>query len=307
VEDLVNRHGVRAFAYPRVRRGLTLIELLVVIAIIGVLISLLLAAAQRARSTAERLRCLNNLRQLGLALQSYHDALGVLPPGRGRADGSDPYPLLGWPAGLLPFLERENEWSQIPDAYKQDPLPFQNPPHRNLSRVIPVFSCPVDSRTRSAQSPRGGRPVAFTSYLGVEGKSQFEVNGILFDGSRIRLADVTDGTSNTLALAERPPSADLSFGWWYAGSGFNDHGCGDMILGTNELNTPPIQGCPEGPYMFAAGQIDEQCDLFHFWSLHPGGANFVFVDGSARFLTYQAAPLLAALASRNGGEVVNAP
>ncbi|HMF16230.1 MAG TPA: H-X9-DG-CTERM domain-containing protein [Gemmataceae bacterium] len=80
-----------------------------------------------------------------------------------------------------------------------------------------------------------------------------------------------------------------------------------MILGVQEHNIMPITAgpCPPGTYTFEPGSISNQCDMFHFWSLHPGGASFLFADGSVHFLSYSVAPILPALASRAGGETAS--
>jgi prepilin-type processing-associated H-X9-DG protein len=106
---------------------------------------------------------------------------------------------------------------------------------------------------------------------------------------------------------ERPPSADFWYGWWYAGYGQAGTGSADMLLGVRERNLggPFVSDCPAGPYHFREGRADNQCDLFHFWSLHPGGAHFLFADGSVRFLAYSADAILPALATRAGGEPVD--
>jgi prepilin-type N-terminal cleavage/methylation domain-containing protein/prepilin-type processing-associated H-X9-DG protein len=289
---------------PR-RAAFTLVELLVVLAIVGVLVALVVPAVQKARAAADRVKCQNNLRQIVLAAQQYHDAFGSLPPGMRYRDGDDPYPLMSWLTELLPFLEQPALWNLTQQAYRQASSPLDNPPHVGLATVLSVFVCPADARAFHVHlAPRDGVEVALTSYLGVEGRDLFTPDGVLFRDSRVRMADVTDGTSQTLLAGERPASADFQFGWWYAGAGQQLTGSGDMVLGVQEHNVLAYveAPCPPGPYFFSPGATSNQCDLFHFWSLHTGGAHFVFVDGSVHFLGYDAAVVLPALASRAGGE-----
>jgi prepilin-type processing-associated H-X9-DG protein/prepilin-type N-terminal cleavage/methylation domain-containing protein len=290
------------------RIAFSLIELLVVIAIIGVLIALVLAGVQRVRAAADRVECQNNLRQIGMALHGYHGTHSSLPPGHGKTDGSDPYPSLGWQARILPFVEKDNEWKAIPAAYRTQRIPFYNPPHENISRVVSIYTCPADSRTSTVQEPRGFE-VALTCFVGVEGKNQLTQDGVLFNGSKIRFASIIDGTSHTLMVAERPPSSDMWFGWWYAGQGQQDDGSADMILGSNERVTwlGEFPDCPPWSPGYGPGTIGNRCDALHFWSLHPGGANFLFCDGSVHFLRYDAASLIPALATRNGREPISLP
>ena len=132
---------------------------------------------------------------------------------------------------------------------------------------------------------------------------------MLFQNSRVRLIDISDGASQTLLAGERPPSTDFQFGWWYAGWGQRLTGSGDQILGTLEKNLLPVTpgSCPPGNYPYMPGNLRNQCDMFHFWSLHSNGANFLFCDGSVHFIPYSAAPIMPALATRAGGEAVNVP
>jgi len=104
-------------------------------------------------------------------------------------------------------------------------------------------------------------------------------------------------------------SADFWYGWWYAGFGQRGTGSADLLLGVRERNVGGgyVSSCPPGPYHFQPGCVDQQCDLFHFWRLHPGGAHFLYADGSVHFLTYEADRVLPALATRAGGEVVELP
>jgi prepilin-type N-terminal cleavage/methylation domain-containing protein/prepilin-type processing-associated H-X9-DG protein len=295
----------------RPRPGFSLVELLVVIAIIAILIGLLLPAVQKVRSTAARLKCQNNLKQLSLALHLYHDQTSALPPGLSvKADGGR-YPYLGWPARILPQIEQDAVWRQIQSAFATDPNPldfYSHAPHLALlATPIAVFNCPADPRLPGpvpfTLAP-GQR--TFTSYLGVEGTDQFRRDGVLYLDSAVRLTDITDGTSNTLLLGERPPAKNFGYGWWYRGWGQSIDGSAEMLLGARERNVVG-EGCTPGPFSFGPGRLDDQCGIFHFWSLHSGGANFAFADGSVRFLAYPADSVLPALATRAGGEVAALP
>jgi prepilin-type N-terminal cleavage/methylation domain-containing protein/prepilin-type processing-associated H-X9-DG protein len=289
------------------RRGFTLIELLVVIAIISVLIGLLLPAVQKIRAAAARVRCANNLKQLGLAMHNYHDTRGKFPQGCSYLNGADPQPHMSWLTRLLPYIEQDTLWRQAVMAFEQNKF-FETPPHFPImDRVMPSFICPADSESDEAWSFTPFR-VAFTDYLGVWGTDHSKRDGVLYLDSRTRILDIRDGTSNTLAIGERPPSADHNLGWWYAGWGQSKDGSAEMVLGVREINDHPrYPNCPKGPYHFIRGKNNDNCDGFHFWSHHSGGANFTLADGSVHFLSYSADSILPALATRAGGEVVSVP
>jgi prepilin-type N-terminal cleavage/methylation domain-containing protein/prepilin-type processing-associated H-X9-DG protein len=291
------------------RPGFTLIETLVVIAVLAVLVGLVLGAVQKVRATAARADCQNRMRQLGLAVQNYHAADRTLPPGLSLRAENGKRPYLGWTARVLPYLEQEAVWRQVEEAFATDPAPltfYGHPPHaRLLATPIGAFACPADARVPGPGAV-GRTQVAHTSYLGVEGIDQFSRDGLFYLDSAVRLSDVADGTSQTLCLGERPPAADLKLGWWYRGWGQSTDGSAEMLLGARERNES-IGDCDAGAHRYKPGRIDDICSVFHFWSLHPGGANFAFADGSARFLRYDADAILPALATRAGGESVAVP
>jgi prepilin-type N-terminal cleavage/methylation domain-containing protein len=290
---------------PCHRGAFSLIELLVVIAIIAVIVGLLLAGVMQARAAVARTECANRLRQIGLALHGYHDGRGVLPPGMSYLGGKSPQPFMGWHTRVLPFLEQDALWQNALAAYKANPVFQVNPPHTGAGTVLRGYTCPADGRT---QEPArfGSGLFACTDYLGVAGTRSAREDGVLFLDSHVRFADIKDGLSNTLMVGERPPSADFRLGWWYAGWGQAQDGSAEMLLGVRERNNGnngPM--CPFGPYHFQAGRDSNQCDTFHFWSHHPGGAHFLLADSSVSFFPYSSDQILPALATRSGGEAVS--
>jgi prepilin-type N-terminal cleavage/methylation domain-containing protein/prepilin-type processing-associated H-X9-DG protein len=286
------------------RPGFTLIELLVCIAIIALVIGLILAAVQRSRAAAARLDCLNRMKQLGLGLQNYHAATGSLPPGISIKSDKGKFPYLGWHARLLPYVEQEAVWRRVQLAFQTDPALDQfygHPPHaENLAAVIKLYACPADSRLPGPVQ-LSVVSVSLTSYLGVSGQDQYRLGGVLFPDSHTRFTDISDGTSNTIAIGERPPPPSFRLGWWYRGWGQSKDGSGEMILGAVEVNET-IDNCQAGPQKYRQGRLSDECDALHYWSLHSGGANFAFADGSVRLLSYASEGILPALSTRSGGE-----
>lgn len=284
-----------------------MIELIVVIALIAILVGLTLAAVQNIRAAAGRLQCAHQIRQQALALHNYHDTESHFPSGVVNV-GPAGQIHTGWQTYILPYLERGALWERARDAFRQAPS-FSYPPSP-IANVVKFYGCPLDERTASTQMYRTTE-IGMTSYLGVSGENLLEPAGIFFADSRVRLTDVHDGTSSTLLIGERPPAPNYEFGWWYGGLGQNKTGSLDTVLGTAELNrsrngrTKPQ--CPPGPYSFVPGSRNSICDIFHFWSLHSGGANFAFADGSVRFLRYAANDVMPALGTRAGGESVVVP
>jgi prepilin-type processing-associated H-X9-DG protein len=239
-------------------------------------------------------------------LQQYAAAHGHLPAGITGEVPRSPTPFMGWQTRLLPYIERGELWDATIKAYAAQPN-FLLPAHIGLSTAIPLYGCPTDPRTRSPQTVQGGVVRGLTSYLGVNGQRSFFEDGVLYYNSRVRLSDVTDGASSTIAVGERPPSPDMILGWWYAGWGQDKDGEAEMLLGSRtKQRYSRYRDCPVGPYHFEPGKLTNNCDVFHFWSPHSGGAHFLFADGSVHFLRYSADSILPALSTRAGGESVEA-
>jgi prepilin-type processing-associated H-X9-DG protein len=202
------------------------------------------------------------------------------------------------------------------EAYRVDWIPRNNPPHTGLSTVLPLFICPADARLAYPARDPFEQLAAFTSFVGVSGSFTAQENGVLGTRPGIHLVEISDGTSQTLMVAERPPTGDFSCGWWYAThpsiggayeaqlpaeSALND---AEPSCGGHAIITPTGL---EIKYVFSAGSLGNTCDKYHYWSLHSMGANFLFADGSVHFLRYSARSILPALATRAGNEVVAAP
>jgi prepilin-type processing-associated H-X9-DG protein len=285
------------------RTAASLIELLVSITIMAVVMSLLLGAAQKALSVATRLICTNNLKQMALASHQRHDAVGSLPDSMQSILASQPY--ASWRVSLLPYLEQEVLFVQADRDYARDR--FRITSHPTFSQLVKVFACPADDRTATTWNVSDADlPVAVSSYLGVAGTVSDRKDGLIYFGSRVQLVHIADGTSNTLLIGERPASKDLRFGWWYAGVGLDFRGGLEHHAGVAELMPlRKYRDCNAGPHQFQQGSLQDHCSMYHFWSLHSGGANFAMADGSVRFIPYTANDLMHALATRSGGEVAS--
>jgi prepilin-type N-terminal cleavage/methylation domain-containing protein/prepilin-type processing-associated H-X9-DG protein len=319
------------------RRGFTLIELLVVIAIIAVLIGLLLPAVQAAREAARRAQCVNNLKQMGLALHNYHDALGAFPMSyAARAkfvDGAtDTAPGWGWTTMVLPQMEQSPIFNSVNFV-----LAVEAPQNTTVIRSqLTAYVCPSDITSGPFQVLDGSTPgnalttMTPSSYAACVGNDLTDAttglnndglgNGVMFRNSGIRLAGITDGSSLTIMVGERA-WANVKGVW-----------AGVITNGTTRrgaMNRCPLTGAlfyPAAPLVQAHGHLmntdtDEDGGLDDFSSLHPGGANFVFADGSVRFLKtvlrdsgktpngatiYSPSSLVfQALTTRNGCEVVS--
>jgi prepilin-type N-terminal cleavage/methylation domain-containing protein/prepilin-type processing-associated H-X9-DG protein len=323
----------------RQRRAFTLVELLVVIAIIGVLMGLLLPAVQKTREAANRIKCKNNLRQIGLALHNYHDRAGVLPSGyvsklgpNGPAD--DRGPGWGWATFILPELEQDSLYRQI-----RLELDITHPANAD-ARVqnLTIFRCPSDEivdpfvvDARNDPTPDYSTPlmdangnavyVAHGNYVGIFGNPEITVDpgfilntparniahrGVFYRNSKVRITDVTDGTSSTLCVGER--SSNLAKCTW----------TGAVTGGQVPPRIPDVYNFgPEGAPVLVLGHTGDASDapphtpnspvnhVDDFWSKHVQGVNFLFVDGSVRNIGNNINPRdWWALGTRAGGEVI---
>jgi len=267
-----------------VRRGFTLIELLVVIAIIAILVALLLPAVQQAREAARRSTCKNNLKQIGLALHNYHDTHRVFPPGQIDPGGSgsgagERGNGFSWQTMILPMLEQ----SAIYDTFDFNEL-VADPPNETAVDTgrLPAFICPSDERELTESF--NGATCPETSYFGSVGSFQraharmsatnrMESNGILLPRQIVKMGDVKDGTSNTIAVGEV--------------SGVIN---GDSRLyGSSNDNNPTEwrRMMRTGLYRLNSGlqTSDSNARNHGFSSEHDGGAQFLFTDGSVKFIS----------------------
>jgi prepilin-type processing-associated H-X9-DG protein len=303
----------------------------VVIAIIGILIALLLPAVQAAREAARRAQCTNNLKQLALATQNYHDRLKSFPPGTLLHNFSS-RPRLRGPS-LFIFILNEMEQSSLRGLLDlNDPLNNEVGGYTSLSAtVLPVLVCPSDTISDNpVQHGSSGRWHGLTSYGGNGGTSgnhrflctsvPMVADGMFFEAgpnsnpnsgqSPVRMADVRDGTSNTLFFGERS-HRDHVFDQWANGAGeqrIGDYGWwhtagGLAIVDATMTTLAPIN------YLANTNDADFACRrICAFGSFHPGGANFALVDGSVRFIS-ETIELshYRALSTRDRGEAVQVP
>jgi len=269
--------------------GFTLVELLVVIAIIGVLIGLLLPAVQAAREAARRTQCANNLKQVGLGLQSFHDSSRSLPPGwvgyAWNTGQLDPEGELGWgwAARILPYLEQNNLISSL--------IHFDQPIEEPINgdarvTVLHVYRCPSDATDSEIwdlveedddeKSVGGGEVIvqlALSNYVGVFGTHDIEDapdngDGPLFHNSHIMLRQITDGMSNSFLVGER--SSWLGFSTWVGVVPEGEESM-DRILGVCNVQ-------PNSVMQEQAGEIDG------YSSFHAKGTIFLLADSSVHWI-----------------------
>ncbi|MFO0978453.1 MAG: DUF1559 domain-containing protein [Planctomycetaceae bacterium] len=286
------------------RSGFTIIELLVVIAVISIIMALVLPAIQQARERARVIQCRNNMKQLGLTFHMFHETWGyfprntVRPRGVTRINGEPAGNLWKWDSGSF-----ESWCRQVLGLLHYDRAIAQD--------AIPTFGCPSDPRGPMYKIPTYG----FTWYVGVYAHYRNENDGVIVDDTdskpipKVRMSDVTDGTTNTIMLGERPPPADGEWGWWDSKCCIED--TISPMIGKRTFYSNGINGkCPEPAY-YGPGNVMDNCFFHALWSNHPGGANFLMTDGSVRMIVYEAAhmangqkTLLESLATRSGGEQI---
>jgi prepilin-type N-terminal cleavage/methylation domain-containing protein/prepilin-type processing-associated H-X9-DG protein len=315
-------------------RAFTLVELLVVIAIVAVLIGLLLPAVQKVREAAGRLKCASNLKQLALAAHNHHDARGSFPtglhmgvlrePGR-YAEGTT------WVVELLPFIEQDGLYK------KWDYGDFRNNVaggmNATTAQIIQIRRCPSDQLNlwvyvdvNHTVIPEAWGYYGLGTYCGNAGGRSYPWDQQTRDGifaldSKVRLADVTDGSSNTFLFGERShrdPEYDriADVGHSNAFYPLADKGHWGGVLATQPggpmHNITLSSAVPINYRVPADTPVGDRPTIYDrlcaFGSLHPGGANFAFADGSVRFLSDSTPlPILQALSTRAGGEVVSVP
>ncbi len=300
----------------------TLVELLVVIAIIGILVALLLPAVQHSREAARRAHCSNNLRQIGLAVHSYHDVLHVVPYGwddRGS----------GWTLHLLPFLELGSLYETI---HFQETGPGNwgsgSENEEACGTLLQVYRCPsmpvdehityngITDRVPASYRGNAGSEASSddTGTIVIPGTKSLEntnQNGIFYGCSAVRLGDVLDGTSNTIFVGESRTDPLFNkdgqgMDFWYLGSPQADPCRCDGGNGGTEFSEfvgttlAPLNAYVKRPDLH--GRLME----LSFGSYHHGGAMFAMGDGNVRFLADTIdAEIYRGLGSRNGGEVLS--
>lgn len=295
----------------QLRPAFSLVELLVVIGLVGTLVGLLLPAVQQARGAAARVSCQNNLKQIGLALHGFHGTHGRFPPAPvAGPSATDPNAHLGWMALILPTMNEGPLYQVSAEACRRAPDPLRDPPHVGLATVVKSYVCPADGRLLAPLTDRSQVRAAFTSYVGNGGGiapgASRGFSGVLGEVPGIRLAQITDGASQTIMVGERPPPGSLQAGWWYPRLWLQGDLGPNNFIAFGARSNLPNDGCVV-PKAFGPGRTDNPCDRHHLWSLHAGGANFLFADGSARFLPYTSEPVVYAMLSRNSRDVAGWP
>lgn len=339
------------FAYPGDRRGFTLVELLVVIAIIGMLVALLLPAVQSAREAARRAACANNLKQLGTAMHSYHDIHRTFPFALMVDLKNALAPnVQSWGTRILPYLEQTAIYDQYDSRVSPFDQSFAFDPHiaaRNVELIqieLPVFVCPSApgrDRVYNGGLPAGafmpGVPpfdltwraapadysiasgvygafaeIAYGGYQAGQLLGPIQPIGASFGARSSRMADVSDGTSNTVMIGERVGGSDIYQKWKIAPwdpviNPANGGGWGDVLSGENYLRGALWDGS-SGPNGGPCGINCTNRRGEGFFCFHPGICQFILCDASVRPLAETVDQYtLASIITRDAGEVFTVP
>jgi prepilin-type processing-associated H-X9-DG protein len=288
-----------------------LLELLVAITIIGVLISLLLPAIQAARTSARRMHCANNLKQLGIALNNYHAQRGCLPSGylsTVNSAGVETGPGWGWIAQTLPYMEQTPLWRSV--DFKQ---PIEDPSNTASQQLIQSLLCPSNVISRptwpAEVRDNSGSPmsqicrISFCAYVGMYGSTDLKPvgDGLFFRNSRIQYRQITDGMSKTIAAGERAYKLGNAT-WVGAVTGASMYPDGyDGQFAAKVLK--PSSAMVLGHTGSGNGPNNMNSEINQFFSLHGSGVNFVFADGHVVFLASSVDyPLYQSMSTRAGGE-----
>jgi prepilin-type N-terminal cleavage/methylation domain-containing protein len=335
----------------QLRRGFTLIELLVVIAIIAILIGLLLPAVQKVREAAARATCQNNLKQIGLALHNHESTYGYFPTAGGQSQALDainpPEPTWGWAGQILPYIEQDNLHKFLPaGAYTWQSALGKAP----VEIPVKTFQCPSRGN-RMSQPASWGSIYALNDYAGVmvewlNGNESWRstnppdpntaqaFGGIITKGyhwrsdnpalsvkfGTVKAVSVTDGTSNTIAIAEKAVSAKQYqariWDWWEIPGWAHGADWPNMRLAGNWIEVQADNKFPRISWMEQGTGSGIYCE-FGFGSAHTGVFNAVFGDGSVKSISMSIGNcgnsgwsdntcVLYRLGQRADGQVINA-